>query len=157
MSRPQIGIDRLPPRRTTSDGPREAMNYAVPKKRGPKTDVLEALLKRVDGLEKRLHDENKPEGSVVVNESSITVESTSPTDPQESSDAPKSEPAEMQPGSPVHDSPALLTPTESLYELSARGAVENADKIIGSIRYLISRTSTLILILLGSMANLTIF
>jgi hypothetical protein len=33
---------------------------AVPKKRGPKTDVLEALLKRVDGLEKRLHDEKNP-------------------------------------------------------------------------------------------------
>lgn len=32
---------------------------AVPKKRGPKTDVLEALLKRVDGLEKRLHSEGK--------------------------------------------------------------------------------------------------
>ncbi|KAL4906374.1 type I 3-dehydroquinase-domain-containing protein [Aspergillus multicolor] len=30
---------------------------AVPKKRGPKTDVLEALLKRVDGLEKRLQDD----------------------------------------------------------------------------------------------------
>ncbi|KAG6310140.1 hypothetical protein E4U44_005860 [Claviceps purpurea] len=28
--------------------------YAVPKKRGPKTDVLEALLKRVDGLEAKL-------------------------------------------------------------------------------------------------------
>jgi len=32
---------------------------AIPKKRGPKTDVLEALLKRVNGLEKRLKDENK--------------------------------------------------------------------------------------------------
>ncbi|KAL5340023.1 type I 3-dehydroquinase-domain-containing protein [Aspergillus crustosus] len=31
---------------------------AIPKKRGPKTDVLEALLKRVDGLEKRLRDDN---------------------------------------------------------------------------------------------------
>ena len=30
---------------------------AVPKKRGPKTDVLEALLRRVDGLERRLKDE----------------------------------------------------------------------------------------------------
>ncbi|PIG80711.1 fungal specific transcription factor [Aspergillus arachidicola] len=30
------------------------------KKRGPKTDVLEALLKRVDGLEKRLQDDNHP-------------------------------------------------------------------------------------------------
>lgn len=32
---------------------------AIPKKRGPKTDVLEALLKRVDGLEQRLKDEKK--------------------------------------------------------------------------------------------------
>lgn len=32
---------------------------AIPKKRGPKTDVLEALLKRVNGLEKRLKDERK--------------------------------------------------------------------------------------------------
>ena len=34
---------------------------AVPKKRGPKTDVLEALLKRVNGLEERLKDETKVE------------------------------------------------------------------------------------------------
>jgi hypothetical protein len=34
---------------------------AVPKKRGPKTDVLEALLKRVNGLEERLKDEKKAE------------------------------------------------------------------------------------------------
>ncbi|CAK7232681.1 hypothetical protein SBRCBS47491_008354 [Sporothrix bragantina] len=32
---------------------------AVPKKRGPKTDVLEALLKRVDGLEQKLKDQKK--------------------------------------------------------------------------------------------------
>ncbi|KAL5000647.1 type I 3-dehydroquinase-domain-containing protein [Aspergillus recurvatus] len=59
-------IDRLTPRRVTAE-PRESMNCkscrkrkrkdAVPKKRGPKTDVLEALLKRVDGLEKRLQDD----------------------------------------------------------------------------------------------------
>lgn len=30
----------------------------MPKKRGPKTDVLEALLKRVDGLEAKLKDKN---------------------------------------------------------------------------------------------------
>lgn len=30
---------------------------AIPKKRGPKTDILESLLKRVDGLEKRLKTE----------------------------------------------------------------------------------------------------
>ncbi|KAL4963245.1 type I 3-dehydroquinase-domain-containing protein [Aspergillus stella-maris] len=85
-SRPTVGIDRLTPRRVAAE-PRESMNckscrkrkikcnrlrpsceackvfqcaYAVPKKRGPKTDVLEALLKRVDGLEKRLQDENHP-------------------------------------------------------------------------------------------------
>jgi hypothetical protein len=37
------------------------LSDAVPKKRGPKTDVLEALLKRVDGLEKRLHTEGQSE------------------------------------------------------------------------------------------------
>ncbi|KAH7345943.1 fungal-specific transcription factor domain-containing protein [Pyrenochaeta sp. MPI-SDFR-AT-0127] len=37
------------------------LHHAVPKKRGPKTDVLEALLKRVDGLEKRLVSEGKSE------------------------------------------------------------------------------------------------
>lgn len=35
-----------------------ACQDAVPKKRGPKTDVLEALLKRVDGLERRLQEES---------------------------------------------------------------------------------------------------
>ncbi|KAF1970515.1 hypothetical protein BU23DRAFT_591060 [Bimuria novae-zelandiae CBS 107.79] len=93
MSRPQIGIDRLPTRRVSNE-PREAMNCkscrkrkikcnrtrptceacqvfncpciydAVPKKRGPKTDVLEALLKRVDGLEKRLHSEGKSDSAI---------------------------------------------------------------------------------------------
>ncbi|KAH8591273.1 fungal-specific transcription factor domain-containing protein [Bisporella sp. PMI_857] len=86
--RPQVGIERLPQRRMSNE-PRESMNCkscrkrkikcnrlrptceacqvfqcpciydAVPKKRGPKTDVLEALLKRVDGLEKKLRDEKK--------------------------------------------------------------------------------------------------
>lgn len=40
--------------------PTDSLPDAVPKKRGPKTDVLEALLKRVDGLEKKLKDEKKP-------------------------------------------------------------------------------------------------
>lgn len=34
---------------------------AIPKKRGPKTDVLEALVKRVDGLEKQLRHEQDEE------------------------------------------------------------------------------------------------
>ncbi|KFY76577.1 hypothetical protein V498_09556 [Pseudogymnoascus sp. VKM F-4517 (FW-2822)] len=77
--RPAVGIERLPvsaAARRLSNEPRESMNckscrkrkikcnrlrptYAVPKKRGPKTDVLEALLKRVDGLERRLKDEKQ--------------------------------------------------------------------------------------------------
>ncbi|TPX16951.1 uncharacterized protein E0L32_003513 [Thyridium curvatum] len=36
---------------------------AVPKKRGPKTDVLEALLKRVDGLEQKLKDQKSAESA----------------------------------------------------------------------------------------------
>lgn len=36
---------------------------AVPKKRGPKTDVLEALLKRVDGLEAKLKEKKEQPGS----------------------------------------------------------------------------------------------
>lgn len=35
---------------------------AVPKKRGPKTDVLEALLKRVDGLEAKLKSKKEQPG-----------------------------------------------------------------------------------------------
>ncbi|KAI1502633.1 fungal-specific transcription factor domain-containing protein [Biscogniauxia marginata] len=92
MSRPQVGIERLPTRRMSNE-PRESMNCkscrkrkikcnrlrpaceacqvfqcpciydAVPKKRGPKTDVLEALLKRVDGLEAQLKDQKKPDAS----------------------------------------------------------------------------------------------
>lgn len=36
---------------------------AVPKKRGPKTDVLEALLKRVDGLEAKLKEKKDQPGA----------------------------------------------------------------------------------------------
>lgn len=37
---------------------------AVPKKRGPKTDVLEALLKRVDGLEAKLREKGEDDVSL---------------------------------------------------------------------------------------------
>ncbi|OAA50741.1 Fungal specific transcription factor [Cordyceps fumosorosea ARSEF 2679] len=113
IPRPQVGIERLPPRRQPNE-PRESMNCkscrkrkvslyqegyitphkpltrchlqikcnrlrpsceacqlfqcpcvydAVPKKRGPKTDVLEALLKRVDGLEAKLKEKNAEDGT----------------------------------------------------------------------------------------------
>ncbi|KAK5171071.1 uncharacterized protein LTR77_004215 [Saxophila tyrrhenica] len=88
---PQVGIGRLTTQRRPSGDSKQAMNCkscrkrkikcnrlkpsceacqvfscpciydAVPKKRGPKTDVLEALVKRVNGLEKRLKDEGKPD------------------------------------------------------------------------------------------------
>jgi hypothetical protein len=52
----------------------------VPKKRGPKTDVLEALLKRVDGLEKRLHTEGKSDDLSDL-DPSITQDSNSDSNP----------------------------------------------------------------------------
>jgi hypothetical protein len=55
---------------------------ATPKKRGPKTDVLEALLKRVNGLEKRLKDGSRPEGSddqAIDDSASIAPDATEPT------------------------------------------------------------------------------
>ncbi|KAK4199387.1 fungal-specific transcription factor domain-containing protein [Triangularia verruculosa] len=109
MSRPQVSIERLPTRRLSNE-PRESMNCkscrkrkikcnrlrpaceacqvfqcpcvydAVPKKRGPKTDVLEALLKRVDGLEARLKEKKAdPEASASDNQpASVSDESVSP-------------------------------------------------------------------------------
>ncbi|GAD95508.1 hypothetical protein PVAR5_4151 [Paecilomyces variotii No. 5] len=93
MSRPQVSIDRLAPRRVTSE-PREAMNcksYATPKKRGPKTDVLEALLKRVDGLEKRLQEERTPASPV--SPVKATADGHSPQDIQDGSSSSATEPA----------------------------------------------------------------
>ncbi|EMC97558.1 hypothetical protein BAUCODRAFT_69220, partial [Baudoinia panamericana UAMH 10762] len=105
ISRPLVGIDRLPVRRL-SDQPKEAMNCkscrkrkikcnrvrpsceacqvfkcpciydATPRKRGPKTDVLEALLKRVNGLEKRLKDEGPSEAK---NDGGVAAESAAQT------------------------------------------------------------------------------
>lgn len=49
-------VRRTPARRHLATLPADILEDAVPKKRGPKTDVLEALLKRVDGLEARLKD-----------------------------------------------------------------------------------------------------
>ncbi|MCJ1398286.1 hypothetical protein MMC11_001483 [Xylographa trunciseda] len=52
---------------------------AIPKKRGPKTDVLEALLKRVDGLEKRLQDKKESDPSVRETSSGSVGDLQSPT------------------------------------------------------------------------------
>ncbi|KAF2770074.1 hypothetical protein EJ03DRAFT_311085 [Teratosphaeria nubilosa] len=106
MSRPQIGIDRLPVQRPSANEPKEAMNCkscrkrkikcnrlkpsceacqvfrvaciydAIPKKRGPKTDVLEALLKRVNGLEKRFKDEKQSDSPTALE--AVEVASAAP-------------------------------------------------------------------------------
>jgi hypothetical protein len=102
----------------------------VPKKRGPKTDVLEALLKRVDGLEKRLHDEGKAEGSTTADESSAVLDplvTTSPILVTDANERQKSELTGNAATSPFHESPALLTPTESLYDSQARAFELEAD------------------------------
>ena len=63
---------------------------AVPKKRGPKTDVLEALLKRVDGLERRLKDEKKSTSQSPNNETgSSTLDNPEKESPESSDSKPK--------------------------------------------------------------------
>jgi hypothetical protein len=49
---------------------------AVPKKRGPKTDVLEALLKRVDGLEARLKEKKNGEPDTPTSEKTPVLPTT---------------------------------------------------------------------------------
>ncbi|UKZ92324.1 uncharacterized protein TrAFT101_007284 [Trichoderma asperellum] len=122
--RPQVGIERLPARNVNSE-PRESMNCkscrkrkikcnrlrpsceaclvfqcpciydAVPKKRGPKTDVLEALLKRVDGLEAKLKEKNAESEQP----SSSSVSTTQ--DPPAAESSTKRQPAERDAIEPV--------------------------------------------------------
>ncbi|KAI3318033.1 hypothetical protein HD806DRAFT_513491 [Xylariaceae sp. AK1471] len=129
MSRPQVGIERLQTRRMSSE-PRESMNCkscrkrkikcnrlrpsceacqvfqcpcvydAVPKKRGPKTDVLEALLKRVDGLEAQLKDKKKPSDSSPTTEESLPAKAETADDnaePLASDSTPPSSTATSEP------------------------------------------------------------
>ncbi|KAJ5665680.1 uncharacterized protein N7477_008128 [Penicillium maclennaniae] len=152
MSRPQVSIDRLTPRRATVEH-REAMNCkscrkrkikcnrlrpsceackvfqspcvydAVPKKRGPKTDVLEALLKRVDGLEKRLQDEKNP---------------ISPTSPEPTLDDPplSSQPrrntidASFNQYSPSDSRPTLSNPVSQNIETFARPTIHAPPSVL---------------------------
>ncbi|TWU71702.1 hypothetical protein ED733_003015 [Metarhizium rileyi] len=65
ITRKQVSIERLPARRQNSEP------HAVPKKRGPKTDVLEALLKRVDGLEAKLKEKSTEGEASRIAESTI--------------------------------------------------------------------------------------
>ncbi|KUJ15945.1 uncharacterized protein LY89DRAFT_648016 [Mollisia scopiformis] len=87
---------------------------AVPKKRGPKTDVLEALLKRVDGLERRLKDEKKSHSSNNEGESAADKESSNgdakPKRPQLDTTTVASETAVYSPTPISEPSPPAVQP-----------------------------------------------
>lgn len=85
---------------------------AVPKKRGPKTDVLEALLKRVDGLEKRLKDEQKSNSSST--ESGSTEDKESPR-----SDEKTERPQLVSTNTPDVDETAVYSPVSLRYVLES--------------------------------------
>ncbi|KAK8224724.1 fungal-specific transcription factor domain-containing protein [Phyllosticta capitalensis] len=146
-ARPQVGIDRLPQRRVSNE-PREAMNCkscrkrkikcnrlkptceacqvfacpciydAVPKKRGPKTDVLEALLKRVDGLEKRLHEENKEKPIDDTDDLQKAPEAAHEPEPPKPASAP---PVPQQPRTEINpnlktSAPAAISPPQPIQQ-----------------------------------------
>lgn len=84
----------------------------MPKKRGPKTDVLEALLKRVDGLEQKLKDQKSPS------------ELTSPT----AADVPPL-PAPPQPPQPPPQQPPPAPGTASADETNSASASASAAAV----------------------------
>lgn len=84
---------------------------AVPKKRGPKTDVLEALLKRVDGLEAKLKEKKSEPDASASNPSG-------PADPDEPS-APVSRPPVPETArSDNSGDSALFSPTDPRWVVS---------------------------------------
>lgn len=85
----------------------------MPKKRGPKTDALEALLKRVDGLEAKLKDKNAEEASSVSPPNNSEPSAQAHADPN-SADAPQSIPRRLAIEtklSPADGETAIYTPT----------------------------------------------
>jgi hypothetical protein len=86
----------------------------VPKKRGPKTDVLEALLKRVDGLEKRLVSEGKSDDPSETDPTS-TQETTIDTKPSDL--ATSLSPQQVSPGhiNATNHMNQLMSPIEPRY------------------------------------------
>jgi hypothetical protein len=95
-----------------ADPPPRQFADAIPKKRGPKTDVLEALLKRVDGLEQRLKE--KPDQSPTMEEAPISPDPGS--DPTALSEAPV--PASVTTSEPKPKRPAIeiVRPVETAPE-----------------------------------------
>ena len=95
------------------------MPDAVPKKRGPKTDVLEALLKRVDGLEKRFRNDEDPTGEHPpvsdVKEAILEVvrNSSSPEEAQGHSEASKGDSSTTSPPEAASSARRAMSSTQS--------------------------------------------
>jgi Fungal specific transcription factor domain len=89
---------------------------AVPKKRGPKTDVLEALLKRVDGLEKQLKTQDKPDLPVTPT-TDVLLDADGPTSAPDVTSSKSNHPVlDIPPNiNNVNGAPALVSPaTDSI-------------------------------------------
>lgn len=103
---------------------------AVPKKRGPKTDVLEALLKRVDGLEAKLKNKKEQPGqpaSEAVASATEEASSSSAAELATTANRNSTEDDDAKP-QPVIDTAravdvtesAVYTPTSSRYDAYSR-------------------------------------
>lgn len=91
----------------------------MPKKRGPKTDVLEALLKRVDGLEKRLVSEGKSDDPSEAATTSTTTQEKTTVDrkPAEVAKSQSHSPPQASPRhvDAMHHAQQLMSPVEPRY------------------------------------------
>lgn len=73
--------------RPLNDGRLTSITDAIPKKRGPKTDLLESLLKRVDDLEQQLEESATVEGQTIESASDIPFDILRHDDPQDLRDS----------------------------------------------------------------------
>jgi len=93
----------------------------VPKKRGPKTEVLEELLKRIDGLEKRLGDTEST--------GAVTRDSPGADHSNTSSVASRKRPATSSPVGSATSPSASLTPSAHI-DIAAAPGVSSDEQLI---------------------------
>ncbi|WPH01175.1 Hypothetical protein R9X50_00401100 [Acrodontium crateriforme] len=172
MSRPQIGINRLPGNRRGSNEPKEVMNCkscrkrkvikcnrtkptceacqvfncacvydAVPKKRGPKTELLETLLKRVNGLEKRLQD--KEAANLSDDETPIEVASAT-TATRDQAEEPGNSEGSAQPSLPAKNNITTYRPAAGPGSISLTDALIDTyfTRLHGKPFYILDETAT---------------
>lgn len=102
---------------------------AVPKKRGPKTDAIEALLKRVDSLEKRLHEENKDKQPNEKKEEQHIEDFNAPTQ-QPSKPAPPPPPIAQKPSIGVNPNGNTSTSSISPTDVSQPAPSQRPDILL---------------------------